>query len=448
MGRAQPRAPIPPRRAASRARCCRRVLPALVVLLGACDPYARWPDPSHVFPWVHTRETGLEPYEEIRFETDTWEPLVDTYETALYVIKSFEHRTGAPPETLLHFGSSRPPPIVEGHPLLSFVGDLMVMEDAAPSYAADVAPLLDGALRIGNLETPVSPIHPTDPAELVAEYGLYAFNAPLSILDALPLDVLQLNNNHTLDLGDEGFEQTYKSVSGRGYVPIGYGDNQARAVLGELDVGLLSYTWGINGAPQSRHDLAVVPFGHLVHGLDMDRIRDEIAQLRADGVSHVVLLLHWGFEYEYWPDPHFMRLARRLVRYGADVVVGHGPHVAQPAELCAVNQPLAIPGIGQCSVRSDDGEQRTAAVLYSLGNFGTDLGGLPLEVGLVGSVSLDPRGGVSGLGYEAVARVRSDAGVVLAPLEALAADEVEGEAYAEEAARLDRLLGTSWKRSR
>ncbi len=420
----------------------------LCFLLGACDPYARWPDPAEVFPWAHEPQLSLEPFEEIRYETGTWEPLIDAEQTALYVRKSVEHRKGAANDTIQHFGTSRPPPLVASHPRLSFAGDLMGMDDPAPSYAVGVEALLDGGLRIGNLETPVSPNHPTDPVELVQEHGLYAFNAPLTMLDALPFDVLQLNNNHALDLGDDGLEQTYKSVSGRGYTPIGYAGNRVEASLSELQIRFLSYTWGLNGAPETSHDLAVVPFGQLQDPIDLSRVRDEVAAAREDGASHVVLLLHWGFEYEYWPDPHFLRLARRLIRHGADVVVGHGPHVAQPAELCAVNQPLAAPGIGQCSVRSDDGVQRNAAVLYSLGNFGTDLSGLPLSVGLVGSVSLDPAGGVSGLGWEAVARVQGDEGSVLRPLDELARDATGDPAYAEEAARLDRLLGTSWKRTR
>ena len=120
------------------------------------------------------------------------------------------------------------------------------------------------------------------------------------------------------------------------------------------------------------------------------------------------------------------------------MVVGQGPHVAQPVELCQVNRPEEIPGIGVCSVRTDDGEPRTAAVLYSLGNFGTVMATVPCQVGLVATVTLAPD--VTGLGWVAVATV--DGPTSLVPL-----DSVLGEPdLAAEADRLDAHLGTGWRR--
>ena len=415
-----------------------------------CSPYAAWPEAQTVFPWVYTPVEDLEPYEEVRFETETWVPIEDAEETALYALKSIYHRPGAPLEEQLHFGRARPTPLVEGHPTLSFAGDLLRMDDPAPAYATGVAHLLDGALRVGNLETPVSPNHPTERTALVRDYGIYAFNAPVSMLEGQPFDILQINNNHTLDLGQDGYLQTWKTARGLGFTPVSLITNRVDAELQGLQVTFLTYTWGVNNLDaRTEYDLAIVPFGRLDEEIDLSRIRQDIRVAREEGASHVVLLLHWGYEYEYWPDPHFMVLGRKMVRYGADVIVGHGPHVAQPAELCAVNQPLAIPGTGTCSLRSDDNDDiRDAAILYSLGNFGSDLEGLPLEVGIVGTVSLDPEGGVSGLGWEAVARADSESGRVLRPLAELLEDEATSEEYVDEAARLDQLLGTSWKRSR
>ncbi len=418
----------------------------LVVVAGAgCDPYRAWPDPATVFPAVFTPVDDLEPYEEIRFETQTWTPGVDVEETALYVQKALFHRPGAPVEEVIHFGQARPPAIVSGHPRLSLVGDVMPLVAPAPGWADAVAPLLDGDLRLGNLETPLSDLHPTDRASLVRDYGLYAFNAPVSLVQGLPLDVLQINNNHSLDVGPEGLARTVDNVEGEGFTALGGASNLALAAVDDLTVGFATYTWGLNVEVPEGYDpapLGIVGFGEVGAEVDLSRVGTDIATLRAEGASHVVLLVHWGFEYEYWPDPHLMQLGRRLVALGADVVAGHGPHTPQPAELCAVNQPLSVPGVGQCSVRTDDGITRDAAVLYSLGNFGTDLGTLPLQVGIVGSVSLDPAGGVSGLGWAPVARVGGAEGTELQPLGAL----LEDPGYAEEQARLDRLLGTRWRR--
>jgi poly-gamma-glutamate synthesis protein (capsule biosynthesis protein) len=289
----------------------------------------------------------------------------------------------------------------------------------------------------------VSPLHPTG-SELADEFGIYAFNAPPTLLDALPLDVVQLNNNHSLDLGDAGLEATVAEVAARGLLGIGVDDNALLVPVDDLQIGLLSYTWGLNADEPTAHDLHVVPFGR-PGPVDLEPVAADIAAARADGATHVVLLLHWGYEYEYWPDPRWLQLGRELVALGADVVVGSGPHVVEPAELCDVNRPLAVPGIGRCSVRDPDGRSRTAAILYSLGDFGTALPTLPLQVGIVGSVSLRRDVGVTGLGWEAVASTPgSGRGEVLVPLEELRDDpEVDAEAL-----RLDALLGTSWKVAR
>jgi hypothetical protein len=416
------------------------------VVLAGCDPYAAWPDPESVFPWRYTEQTDLEPYEEIRFETETWDPLVDLEELLLYAQKANVHRPWAPPETIEHFGRLRPtiPPLVESDVLLSFVGDVMYFEGNWGHFADPVADKLVG-VRVGNLETPVSTLHPTNRAALNQQYSAYAFNSPPELLDGLPLDVVQINNNHSLDVGDVGLARTWKEVWTRGMTPIGMDENLALVQSGELVVGFLSYTWGLNERETpSIYDLHIVPFGHVGSEIDLVHIERQVRYARQQGATHVVLLLHWGFEYEYYPDPHFLQLGRRLVELGADVIVGSGPHCVQPAEICDVNRPLATPGIGRCSVRTPDRRPRTAAILYSLGDFGTGLATLPLQVGIVATISLGASG-VSGMRWDPVATVDAPSGgKEIRPLDALLSDP---EMMAE-AQRLDVLLGTTWRTAR
>lgn len=411
----------------------------ITALLVGCGPYARWPDPESAFPWGVPPQPDLEAYEDVRWETETWDT-TDPAMTGLYIQKSFFHRPSAHPDVLAHFDAMRQelPPLAEGL-RLGFVGDVMLAADAVwAEYALPAAPLLDGHdLRVGNLETPTSRDHSTVPRAL----GTYAFNAPPEMLDGLPLDALQLNNNHSLDAGDLGLENTIDEVLARGLLPTGV-DAQARATVDGQPIALLAYTWGMNDRRSSAlHELYIVPFGRLDEPIPLDAIAADLQDARDDGALAVVLL-HWGFEYEYYPDPHFLRLARQIVALGADLVVGHGPHVAQPAERCFVNHPDVVPGIGTCSVRTDDGEPRVAAVLYSLGNFGTDMLTVPTQVGLVASVSVDGRS-VSGLGWQAVATVRDgDDRPWVEPL----ADHLDDPALADEHARLLEHLGERWAR--
>lgn len=400
---------------------------SLMLLLG-CRHEVEAPGP--VFPDVYTPQTDLRPWDDVRVETETWSVDDDPDMLALYVRKSFDHRVSAPVESLAHFDAMRGqiPPLGAGA-RLSFAGDAMWVGGNWANIADPVAGLVDGDLAVANLETPTSPLASTEQGAL----GLYNFNAPTAYLDGLPFDVLQLNNNHSLDAGEEGLEATVAELAARGIGATGVDEHLVRD-----GIALLSYTWGLNhGNVASQHELFVVPFGHLEEEIDLSGIAEDIASARDQGAESVVALLHWGYEYEYYPDPHFMVLARQIIAAGADLIVGEGPHVVQPPELCHVNQAGYPAGVGTCAIETEDGEPRTAAVLYSLGNFATDMLTVPCQVGIVATVSLDPD--VTGLGWQAVATV---AGPSVVPL----SEALEDEDLAAESARLEAHLGAGWRR--
>ncbi len=407
-------------------------LAALVCLASACAGGTEETGVAALaFPYTYTPQTDLEDYEEVRFETETWDPLTDIDQTLLYTQKSVLHRKSAPQEALEHFEVMRPkiPPLGVGTQL-DFVGDVMWIGDNWSTFLDPVAGLLDGDLRIGNLETPVDPDQPTDKDDL----PLYAFNAPPEILEGLPLDVLQLNNNHTMDLGNASVTATLAQVDAHGFQRTGIDSHLA---VGEI--AFLSFTWGLNNRVDSPdRELFIVPFGHLDEAIDLTSIGEAITSARAAGAASVVLLLHWGFEYEYYSDPHFMVLAREMIALGADLIVGEGPHVVQPPEICAVNQGETA-GIGTCAVEDGTGVPRNAAILYSLGNFGTTMETLPCQTGIVGSVTLNPD--VTGLGWQAAVTAAGAEGIEVVP--ASGSDDPD---VVEELQRLDALLGTGWKR--
>jgi hypothetical protein len=362
-----------------------------VILWLACSPAV---DFRTVFPYVYTPQDDLLPYEEVRWETEDWDPTSDFTEAGQYLVKAANHRKSAPDEELAHYDTMRDaiPPLGSGI-RLTFTGDTMWVGKNWDQYLTPAASLQDGDLRVGNLETPVSPDDPTELDEL----PLYAFNAPVDILAGLPMDVLQLANNHMLDVGNSGLEATVSQVEAHGFQHTGVDAPPIVTVEGHR-VALLTYTWGVNRRDTpTTHDIHIVPFGHLDEDIDLSGISADIAAARADGADTVITLVHWGYEYEYYPDPHFLVLGREIVALGADVIVGTGPHVVQPPEWCHVNPADGDPGVGACIVRTDDGVPREAAILYSLGNFGTLMPTLPCEVGIVATVSVD--GAPTGLGW-------------------------------------------------
>ena len=412
---------------------------SVLLLLSACDPYQSWPSEEDVFPWVFTVEENLEPWEEIRWEEGPWNPAIEPWKNSDYLTKAVLHRQGAPLETLQHFGlmRARIPALAQEHLVLNFVGDVMYTGDPPADYSA-VSHLLDGHLRVGNLETLASSEQEAGTGGL----GGFNYNAPVSMLDALPLDLVQLNNNHSLDLGDEGLENTVRALGDRGFGVVGV-DQHLLVDFGDgVVVAFLSYTWGVNEpVDESVHELFVIPFGDK-GAVDLSRVGEDVVVAKEAGANLVVVLAHWGFEYEYYPAPKFLQLGRGLVAEGADLVVGSGPHVAQPAEWCTVNVAAVAPGLGQCSLQTDDGVSRYAGILYSLGNFGTLQPTVPVQVGIIADVSLWPGLGVTGLQWTPVVALDKIDHHALEPL----SDQLHIDAYNEENARLNQHMGARWRR--
>ncbi len=226
----------------------------------------------------------------------------------------------------------------------------------------DIQPLVEEAdIAFANLEGPVAP---------VAHTGTHGevFNAPAELLDgvkAAGFDVLSLANNHAYDQGVAGLTETVTNVETRGMLPVGAGRSCEAAMAAQIvehdgvKVAFLATAdltnIDENGEPT---DACVFWAGDECEGEDCGPDRDaihfrpdlkrltsaiEAAAARSD---FVVLSFHWGNEYRTEPLPEYPKLAPKLIEAGADVILGHHPHVLQPI------------------ARIGDG-----LVIYSLGNF-------------------------------------------------------------------------------
>ena len=103
-------------------------------------------------------------------------------------------------------------------------------------------------------------------------------------------------------------------------------------------VAFLNYTYGTNGI--DIHGNVVVDY------IDRKKMTADIKSARSAGAELVVVLPHWGIEYELTERAPQRELAKFLLDNGADAVIGGHPHVIQPMH------------------RTGDG-----AVVYSMGNF-------------------------------------------------------------------------------
>jgi poly-gamma-glutamate synthesis protein (capsule biosynthesis protein) len=163
-----------------------------------------------------------------------------------------------------------------------------------------------------------------------------------------------------------------------------------------VKIGIYAATYGLNF--ESRYDPTKVLVNQLKGLAPPDRsaiclneIVEVLEKMKNDGINLKVISLHWGYEFELFPDPLVQELARRIVLAGADVIVGSHPHVPQPVEIFYLNHYNdASETTGPCPVRLTDqtGIARKAVVFYSLGNFVTRMYTPMCQAGVIASISV------------------------------------------------------------
>ena len=141
----------------------------------------------------------------------------------------------------------------------------------------------------------------------------FQFRGPVEyakILTAGSVEAVNLANNHTKDYGNSGYNSTLDALKAE---KVTYVEDKGTATFtteSGLKIGLYSGQFEADQA-------------------DMKK---DIKQLRDDGAEIVIASFHWGVEYSYRPNADQKKLAHAAIDAGADIVVGHHPHVLQPVE--------------------------------------------------------------------------------------------------------------------
>jgi poly-gamma-glutamate synthesis protein (capsule biosynthesis protein) len=195
---------------------------------------------------------------------------------------------------------------------------------------APITPVLASAdLTIANLETAITERGTPAPKE-------FTFRAPATALTALAgggIDVASMANNHGLDYGPVGLQDTLAAKAASGFPIIGIGNNateayapyrttikgQRIAVIGATQVldANLATAW-----------TATDTQGGLASAKDIARLVAAVTEARATSDT-VIVFLHWGIEGQTCPSTTQQQLAQTLVDAGADIVVGGHAHRLQ-----------------------------------------------------------------------------------------------------------------------
>jgi len=234
---------------------------------------------------------------------------------------------------------------------IAAVGDIMLGHRAEPYLTQEgpgypfvnVLTVLQRAhLVIGNLESPISS---RGTAVENKTFTLRVAPVAAAALKAAGIRVVTLANNHTMDFGPLALQDTVNVLGENNILYSGAGMNldDARAPaflkVGDLTLAFLSYslTFPLEFYASAGRPGTAPGYREFVKN-DIQKVRPQ--------ADLVVVSFHWGAELMATAKDYQRELGRRSIDWGADLVLGHHPHVLQELEL-----------------------YRGRLIAYSLGNF-------------------------------------------------------------------------------
>ena len=149
----------------------------------------------------------------------------------------------------------------------------------------------------------------------------------VKIMTSSSVEAANVANNHSHDYGEKSFQDTVQTLEENGIKTFGYDDVAILEVKG-IRVGMF-------GIYELDDHLERIP-----------QVKQDIAKLKDQNVDIIVAVFHWSNELVTVPDENQVTLAHLAIDEGADVVVGHHPHVVQGID-----------------------EYKGKTIAYSLGNF-------------------------------------------------------------------------------
>jgi poly-gamma-glutamate synthesis protein (capsule biosynthesis protein) len=217
----------------------------------------------------------------------------------------------------------------------------IILADPEAVYG-DLLPVLRNShLRITNLECPL-----VDEGQPIHKSGAVLKGVPDHIrgLTTVPFEVATMGNNHVFDFGTDAFVRTRDLLERNGIGSAGAGLNLSEAAtplrlsVKGVDIALVSFSEGedLTAAANDKPG---------VFGWDVDRVVGMVEAMRPE--VHVILVIcHGGVEYIPFPPPYLAQALQRIAAAGADLIIGHHPHVPQGLEI-----------------------HKNVPICYSLGNF-------------------------------------------------------------------------------
>lgn len=247
--------------------------------------------------------------------------------------------------------------------LIAAVGDLMChLKEASVSRVQggyDFFPLFEyvepyigkADIAIGNLETVLA-------GKEKGFSGFPLFNSPDEFCEAAAkcgFNVLTTANNHCIDKGIKGLERTIDIINQNGIYQTGTfkTEEESRDVLilnaKGIKVAILAYTYGVNGLsiPKDKK--------YSVNLINYEKIESDIEEAKSRNADKIIVSIHWGEEYQRFPNKYQKAIADKIFSAGADIILGSHPHVLQ--------------GTDMPEYEDVNGKAKKKFIIYSMGNF-------------------------------------------------------------------------------
>lgn len=249
---------------------------------------------------------------------------------------------------------------------ISAVGDLMnasAIENSADKFYKMVSELIfNPDISIANLESTLT----TANLDSKYQFARYQINATPEQFNAFKghkgkqYTVFCTANNHMFDRGLEGFNTTHDQLDAEGFFYVGTNRSPKAQEKGliltsnGIKIGLVAATYKSNRPlPRDKDYLInVIPFHRFRGKVNLSLLEKQISFCHSQNCDFIIVSLHWGMEFEFYPRQEQLDIAHNLSEYGADAIISHHTHNIQPYEVYQ-------------TVRDS---HRRVPILYGLGN--------------------------------------------------------------------------------
>jgi poly-gamma-glutamate synthesis protein (capsule biosynthesis protein) len=162
-------------------------------------------------------------------------------------------------------------------------------------------------------------------------------------LREIGVQLVSIANNHILEHDTNGLRETLAALEKNGIEAVGLSaDNTSNVVIksiNDMRIGVAGFN-----SIGNFHDVDIIA------NLSEDAVARAINIMTQKNADLKILSLHWGDEFVNTPSPQQIDQAHRFIELGADIIMGHHPHVIQPVEI-----------------------YKGKVIIYSLGNFIFDM---------------------------------------------------------------------------